>query len=169
MYHLTPVAPRVCYCLFCTSQHIHWKWSRHPISSATNIPSQHHGGGICIVSTSVVGYWLTKVRCFDRLFGEPVMTMDAIARNGRWEVVCPPSAAANTFITLKRASVTGDGDRGDFCGCLRRGQTCRPWWWEGSSSSHVIYDGINRRRLCLSIAWHWHEHITIKWWWWDRF
>jgi hypothetical protein len=24
--------------------------------------------------------------CFDRLFGEPVMTMDAIAKNSHWEV-----------------------------------------------------------------------------------
>jgi hypothetical protein len=24
--------------------------------------------------------------CFDRLFGEPMMTMDAITGNGRWEV-----------------------------------------------------------------------------------
>jgi hypothetical protein len=33
----------------------------------------------------VVGYCLTKVRRFDRLFRELVMTMDAMAGNGHWE------------------------------------------------------------------------------------
>ena len=43
------------------------------------IPSQHLGGGICIALRTVVGWLLTKVSCFDRLFREPVMMMDVIA------------------------------------------------------------------------------------------
>ena len=43
--------------------------------SHIKIPSQHLGGGICIALRSVVGWLLTKVSCFNRLFREPVMTM----------------------------------------------------------------------------------------------